>query len=100
MKSDTFVLEKIPSDRKNTSLNWVFKLKTDADGKPQRFKARLFAHGFTQVKGLDYDKTYSRVVRVETIQILIAIAARMIVYRIEKRIYVIHLLLAGIPIMY
>jgi hypothetical protein len=58
-------------------LKWVFKLKTNQDGKPQRFKARLVARGFTQVAGLDYDETYSPVVRIETIRLMVSLAASM-----------------------
>ena len=77
MKTNTFIEEKIPTDRKSISLKWVFKLKTDQDGKPQRFKPRLVARGFTQVAGLDYDETYSPVVRIETIRLMVSLAASM-----------------------
>jgi hypothetical protein len=40
-----------------------------------RNKAHLIAQGFSQVEGLDFGETFSPVVRVETIRILLAFAA-------------------------
>jgi hypothetical protein len=39
-----------------------------------RNKARLVAKGYSQVEGLDFDKTYAPVARVESIRILLAYA--------------------------
>ena len=54
---------------------WVFKVKTNADGQPQKFKARWVAKGFTQKQGIDYDDTYASVVRPSSVKILLTIAA-------------------------
>jgi hypothetical protein len=39
-----------------------------------RNKARLVAQAFTQVEGLDFEKTYAPVVRLEVIRMLLAFA--------------------------
>ena len=54
---------------------WVFKKKIDVDGNVQTYKARLVAKGFKQIHGIDYDETFSPVVMVKSIRILLAIAA-------------------------
>ena len=54
------------SDRTTVGSKWVFKLKTDADGKVERHKARLVAQEFTQKFGLDYDEMFCPVVRFES----------------------------------
>jgi hypothetical protein len=37
------------------------------------YKAKLVVHGFTQTYGLDYIETFALVVRLESIQIILAI---------------------------
>ena len=48
------------------------KVKTNEDGKVERYKARLVARGFTQVKGADYDETFCPVVQMESLRMLVA----------------------------
>jgi hypothetical protein len=53
---------------------WVFKVKRNADGSVQRFRARLVAKGFTQVPGSDYYETYSPVFSYTSLRTVLAIA--------------------------
>ena len=74
--NDVWDLVELPSDRTVVGSKWVFKLKTDADGKVERHKARLVAQGFSQKFGLDYDETFCPVVRFESFRALTALAAQ------------------------
>ena len=54
---------------------WIYKIKKDKLGNIDRYKARWVARGFTQVEGVDYDKTFSPTVSIKTVRIILALAA-------------------------
>jgi hypothetical protein len=53
---------------------WVFRNNKDEHGVVTRNKTRLVAKRYSQVKGLDFDKTFTPVARLESIHILLAYA--------------------------
>jgi len=61
------VLNKLPEFRGPVVSKWVFKTKLDADGKVKWYRARLVAQSFSQRFGSDDDKTFSPVVRLESL---------------------------------
>jgi hypothetical protein len=65
----------VPRPNQNVvGTKWVFRNKQDEHGVVTRNKARLVAKGYSQVKGLDFDETYTVVARLESIRILLAYA--------------------------
>ena len=52
---------------------WIFKKKISANGQIDIFKARLVAKGYHQRQDVDYDKTFSPVVMIKSITILLTI---------------------------
>jgi transposase InsO family protein len=55
---------------------WVYTVKVNEYGIPNRFKARLVAGGHRQVEGIDYDETYAPVSRHATLRTMFAVAAK------------------------
>lgn len=53
---------------------WVYKIKRKADGSLDRYKAGLMAKGFKQRYGIDYEDTFSLVVKAATIRVVLSIA--------------------------
>lgn len=57
-----------PRDPTILGCRWVYTIKRDDSGKIVRFKARLVAQGYKQIKGETYDETYSPVVNFSVIR--------------------------------
>ena len=74
--NDVWDLMELPKGRKSVGCKWVFKVKTNEDGDVERYKARLVAQGFMQVKGADYDETFCPVVRMESLRALVAMSVQ------------------------
>lgn len=53
---------------------WLFMHKFHADGSLSRYKARLVANGRSQQHGIDFDETFSHVVKLATIRTVLNLA--------------------------
>lgn len=63
-----WVLVEKPKDAKILGCRWVYTIKNNDQGKPERYKARLVAQGFRQIKGESYDEVFSPVVNFSIIR--------------------------------
>ena len=62
-----------PEGYKVVDCKWIFKIKLGPDGQVEYYKARLVAKGFSQVKGIEFNETYSPIVGYSTVQTLLAL---------------------------
>jgi hypothetical protein len=65
----------VPASGRNlTDCKWVHKIKHKADGSIDRYKTHLVAKGFKQCYGINYDDTFSPVIKFVTIHLVLSFA--------------------------
>jgi len=76
-RSKTWKLTKLPEDKKELGVKWVFRIKFNPDGSIFKHKARLVMKGFAQVVGVDYGDSFAPVARYDIIRLFLALASQM-----------------------
>ena len=54
---------------------WIFKVKYTSTGHIDRYKARLVVRGFSQMQNIDFEKTFSSILKLESFRMLLAFSA-------------------------
>jgi hypothetical protein len=67
-------LTDLPLRQKTVGCKWILKIKLKFDGRIDRDKTRLVIKGYSQVHGVDHHDTFSHVVKIISIQMLMALA--------------------------
>ncbi|GJR26217.1 retrovirus-related pol polyprotein from transposon TNT 1-94 [Tanacetum coccineum] len=75
--NDVWELVQNPMDMTIIGTKWEYRNKLDENGVVNRNKARLVVQGYNQQEGIDYDKTYAPVARLESIRILLSYACTL-----------------------
>ncbi|GJS30973.1 copia-type polyprotein [Tanacetum coccineum] len=74
-KNKTWELTILPAGTKPIGVKWVFKTKLNEKGEVEKHKARLVAKGYAQQYGVDYTEVFAPVARLDTIRLILALAA-------------------------
>jgi len=73
--NNAWELVDLPNNGKAMDLKWEFMIKRDAEGSVKH-KARLVAQGYVQEEGVDFEEVFVPVAKMESVRLLIALAAQ------------------------
>jgi len=75
-RNRTWELADLPAGHRAITLKSVYKLKKDEARAVTKHKARLVARGFVQQEGVDFDDAFAPVTLMESVRLLLALAAQ------------------------
>nr|GEZ45785.1 DNA-directed DNA polymerase [Tanacetum cinerariifolium] len=84
---NVWILVDLPFGKKIIGIKWVYMNKKDKRGVVVRTKARLVAQEHRQEEGIDYNKVFALMAKIEAIRIFLAFASYMgfIVYQMDGK---------------
>ena len=75
MANSTWDLVPLPKGRKHVRCKWIYRTKYASDGSVERLKERLVSKCFSQVEGIDYNETFAPVAKMNSICLVVSLAA-------------------------
>jgi hypothetical protein len=76
VRNDTWDLVSLPKKKDVIGTKWVYKTKYKSDGTIDKYKARLAAKDYAQNERIDYTEKFSLVAKLDTIRMVLALAAQ------------------------
>ncbi|CAL2226145.1 unnamed protein product [Prunus armeniaca] len=91
-RNDTWKLTELPPRGKTIGVKWVFRTKLNENGEVDKYKARLVAKGYSQQYGVDYADVFAPVARLDTIRVVLSLAAQKtwMVYQLDVKSAFLH----------
>lgn len=85
--NDTWELVPHPTSSNVFGSKWVFRTKFCSNGSIECLKACLVAHGFTQIPGQDYSLTFSPIIKLVTVRIVLshAVLNQWLLHRLDVK---------------
>ena len=82
----------LPAGGKVVGVKWIFKTKLNENGEVDKHKALLVAKGYTQQNGIDYAEVFAPVARLDTIRLVISVAAQKgwVIYQLDMKSAFLH----------
>jgi hypothetical protein len=77
VKNSAWEIVPRPIDKSVVGSRWIYKVKKDANGSVEKYKARFLAQVFSQIEGIDYDDTFSPITRYSSIRSILSLSAQM-----------------------
>ncbi|GKU99835.1 hypothetical protein SLEP1_g12621 [Rubroshorea leprosula] len=74
-RNQTYELIDLPKGHKTIGVKWIYKTKLNENGEVDKFKARLVVKGYKQEFSIDYQEVFAPVARMDTIRLVISLAA-------------------------
>ena len=69
-----------PKDANIVTSKWVLSVKYNLDRSINKYKARIVARGFSQVKGINYNEIFAPIVKMDTLRTILGL---IIVHNLE-----------------
>ena len=76
-KNGTWEIANLPIGKHHVGCKWIFTIKYKEYGSINRFKTHLVVKGFTQSYGIDYEKTFDPIAKLNTIPELLSLATNL-----------------------
>ncbi|GKV32451.1 hypothetical protein SLEP1_g41060 [Rubroshorea leprosula] len=75
-RNQTWELTDLLEGHKTIGVKWIYKTKLKENREVDKFKACLVAKGYKQEFGIDYQEVFALVARMDTIRLVITLAAQ------------------------